>query len=186
MKNILAISAVIFTIGFVSIPVVWSDDDHFREYTDYGRDSSGNTAESYTLYKEECGSCHLAYPSFLLPAISWQKIMLGLDNHFGENAELDSATYQSISQFLNDHSADGTRSRRTQKYIRYLNMDNAPLRITQTPFFRHEHHEIPARMVSANPEVSSFSHCDACHRRAQQGRFNEHDVRIPGFGHWDD
>ena len=49
-----------------------------------------------------------------------------------------------------------------------------------------EHNEIPARFVTANPKVNSFSQCDACHIDAEQGSFNEHDVRIPGYGRWDD
>jgi hypothetical protein len=40
MKNALAISAVIFTIGFVTIPVVWSDDDHYWRGMDEYRNRS--------------------------------------------------------------------------------------------------------------------------------------------------
>ncbi|HPQ24397.1 MAG TPA: cytochrome C, partial [Gammaproteobacteria bacterium] len=40
------------------------------------------------LYLQECGSCHFAYQPGLLPARSWNNLMGGLENHFGENAEL--------------------------------------------------------------------------------------------------
>jgi hypothetical protein len=41
-------------------------------------------------------------------------------------------------------------------------------------------------MVTGNPEVVSFSRCETCHRGAEQGDFDEHGVRIPGYGRWDD
>jgi hypothetical protein len=44
------------------------------------------------LFRAECGSCHLAYPPGLLPAASWQRIMIRLEGHFGDDASLDPAT----------------------------------------------------------------------------------------------
>lgn len=32
----------------------------------------------------------------------------------------------------------------------------------------------------------SFSNCNACHQGAEAGVYNEHRVRIPGVGRWDD
>ena len=63
---------------------------------------------------------------------------------------------------------------------------NPPLRISETDYFRGQHHEIPAKMVVGNPDVGGFSRCEACHRGAEQGDFDEHGVRIPGYGRWDD
>jgi len=40
--------------------------------------------------------------------------------------------------------------------------------------------------VKDNPEVGSFSRCDACHTGAAKGSYDEHGVRIPGFGRWED
>jgi hypothetical protein len=59
-------------------------------------------------------------------------------------------------------------------------------RITETSCFWHEHYEIPARFVQGNKDVGSFSNCQACHRSAETGVYNEHQVAIPGFGRWDD
>ena len=42
----------------------------------------------------------------LLPARSWQKMMQGLDKHFGQNAELDAPTAADIGQFLQATAAD--------------------------------------------------------------------------------
>ena len=62
----------------------------------------------------------------------------------------------------------------------------APLRITELPYFVHEHDEIPARLIADNDKVESLSQCNACHRGAERGQFDEDDVVIPGFGRWDD
>jgi hypothetical protein len=147
--------------------------------------ATGNQTAS-TLYKEECSSCHLAYPVQLLPARSWQKILSNLDRHFGENATLDPATLQTLQQYLQANSADASDSRRARKVLRSLPADETPLRISELPYIRRQHHEIPARYITANPQVKSLSNCAACHQGAEQGTFSEHDVRIPGYGQWDD
>ncbi len=60
-------------------------------------------------------------------------------------------------------------------------------RVLRTPpYFRREHDEIPPRLVRNNEEVGSFSNCQACHRNAETGIYNEHQVVIPGVGRWDD
>ena len=60
------------------------------------------------------------------------------------------------------------------------------MRITETSYFKKEHDEIPPKMVKDNPEVGSFSRCDACHTRAADASFDEDEVRIPGYGRWED
>ncbi len=187
MKSTLAISSIIFTIGILLLPIVWGDNDfRWSELEEYRHKSSGIAAVSKPLYKEECGSCHMAYPPGLLPASSWTKVMSGLEDHFGDNAEIDDETYQSISRFLLANSADQSDYRRSRKFSQSINSNAMLIRISDIPYFKHEHDEIPQRMVSANPEVKSFSQCDACHANAEQGLFSEHEVRIPGYGRWDD
>jgi len=187
MKNTLAITAVIFTLGFVTLPVVYSDSDfRWGKMEEYGQKLTGVAAINNPVYKEECGSCHMAYPPGLLPASSWTKVMSGLEDHFGDNAELDAEALQAINAFLLANSADQSDYRRSRKFIRSIQSGEAPLRISETPYFKKEHDEIPDRMVTGNPKVNSYSHCNACHAKAEQGGFNEHDIRIPGYGRWDD
>lgn len=137
-------------------------------------------------YREECGSCHLAYPAGLLPARSWQKLMGGLNNHFGDNAELSPELTQEITDYLVANSADASSYRRSQQITRSVGAEETPLRITDTAFFRREHRELPAKLVKDNPQVKGFSNCNACHQRAEQGSFSEREIRIPGYGRWDD
>ena len=187
MKSTLAISAVIFTIGFVTLPIVFSDNDfEWREHEEHEYRSDRVAGVNNPQYKEECGSCHMAYPPGLLPAASWSKMMESLDDHFGDNAELDADTYQAINNYLVENSAGTTGYRQSKKFLRKLDAKNPPLRISELSYFRHEHDEIPDRMVKNNPEVLSYSNCNACHARAEQGSFNEHDIKIPGYGRWDD
>ncbi len=134
----------------------------------------------FPQYVEECGSCHIAYPPQLLPAPSWVMILNGLDDHFGENAEVDEATRMSLLQYL----AETSSIMNYRKMFR--NIDNRiPLRITELPYFIRKHDEIPARYVEGNDKVGSFSQCNACHRGAERGNFDEDSVSIPGIGRWD-
>lgn len=129
-------------------------------------------------YQAECGSCHLAYPPGLLPARAWDGLMAGLADHFGDNAELPADSAARILDHLRDNAAGRRFSLQSQQQI--------PLRISETTWFRHEHDEVPKRLVQANPEVRSFSNCQACHPKAESASFNEHRVDIPGYGRWDD
>lgn len=183
MKNTLVITALLFIAGIVTLPLVFSGE---RELGEYRQRSIGVASITNPAYTEECGSCHMAYPPGLLPARSWEKIMTGLEDHFGDNAELGAQVHKNIRDYLLSNSADNSSYRRSRKITSSLSDSEAPLRITDTPYFRHEHDEIPLRMVRDNPKVRSFSNCNACHSRATEGWFNEDGVRIPGVGRWDD
>jgi hypothetical protein len=162
----------------------YESDDHDLDHEyheEYSENYRQGAMKMNTAYTEECGSCHMAYPAMLLPQQSWRKIMAGLEDHFGENAELDDATRAGIEDYLVRESG-----RVAYKKL-FRNLGNAsPLRITALPYFVHEHDEIPARFVAGNEQVKSLSRCNACHRDAERGRFDEDDVVIPGFGRWDD
>lgn len=136
-------------------------------------------------YRQECGGCHFAYQPGLLPAASWQKLMDSLADHFGENAELDADTTVRLRRYLEANAADRVYAGRSRSISNSLH-GAAPLRITETPYFRRRHAEIPPRAVRDNPKVGSFSRCAACHTRAGDGIYNEHTVRIPGWGGRDD
>lgn len=140
---------------------------------------------AYGLYQQECGNCHLAYPPAMLPADAWQGVVDTLADHFGDNAELDAATATEIGAFLERHSAgkgSGKYSVRTNR----ATQGRTPRRITETDYFVGQHHEIPRKMVADNPDIQRFSRCEACHANAADGLFDEHAVRIPGHGRWDD
>lgn len=136
-------------------------------------------------YQAECGACHMAYPPGLLPARSWEAVMNGLDDHFGDNAELMPPLRKELLQYMVDNAADQAPTRRSRAFAGSIAEDAAPLRISETPYFRHEHDELSPRMVSGNDQVRSFSNCTACHRSADKGVFDEHEIVVPGYGRVD-
>lgn len=184
MKSTLAITAVIFTLLIVSMPLVFSDND--EEWGESEHSTKQFTNTKHPVYEEECGSCHMAYPAGLLPSRSWDKLMAGLEDHFGDNAELLPETHKVIRDYLAAHSADHQSSRLSRKFLYSVDTNSSPLRITETAYFKRKHDEIPARMVTGNSKVNSFSNCNSCHMNAVKGVFSEDDVRIPGYGRWDD
>lgn len=52
------------------------------------------------MWRDECGSCQVAYHPTLLLARSWKALMDRQDDHFGENLGFDTATLAGILDFL--------------------------------------------------------------------------------------
>jgi hypothetical protein len=164
-------------------------DDHkhgfFSRLFD-GAKSPGVAPVKNPQYLEECGSCHFPYQPGLLPARSWRKVMSGLENHFGENAELLPDDTKNITDYLLENAADHANYKRSKRIMDSLRANDAPLRISKTPYFIHKHNELSHAMVQDNPEVVSLSRCGACHTKAETGSFRESEIQIPGFGAWED
>jgi hypothetical protein len=117
-------------------------------------------------YRQECASCHVAYPPALLPAPSWQRLMDHLPQHFGTDASLDPDTVQRLSTWLQTHAAMGRAPEPPQD------------RITRSAWFVRRHDEVPAAAWQ-RPAVKRPANCAACHPGADQGDFDEHRIRIP-------
>jgi len=178
-----AILTILFVTSLIFISrVSFSDEDEYR----FWQKKPGVKQVTNALYQEECGSCHFAYQPGLLPSGSWRKIMMSLDNHFNDNAELDKTDTQLILRYLTKNSADKSSFRRSRKIMKSLRDGQLPIRITKIPYFVHEHDEIPSRLVKNNAKVASLSHCNTCHQTANSGSFSERDIVIPGYGRWDD
>jgi mono/diheme cytochrome c family protein len=121
---------------------------------------------------KECAACHMAYPPQMLPARSWQKIMGGLADHFGEDASLAEPERADILSYLTAHAADAPGTAQGPRFLRGLGADATPLRITQMPFWTRAHDEVSASAFAA-PAVKSPANCAACHRTAAKGEFAE-------------
>jgi hypothetical protein len=152
---ITSILATLLTGMIVGLAHADDDDDH-------------RAVAKNKVWQTECGACHVAYPPRMLPAESWRAVMSGLDKHFGSDASLDKATAREIGDFL-EKNAGRSRRDSTGKPL---------LRITETRWFIHEHDEISDRTWK-NPKVKSPANCTACHPGAENGNFNEHNIRIP-------
>lgn len=120
-------------------------------------------------YRTECGACHVAYPSALLPATAWRAQMASLSRHYGVDASVDAAAAKKIGAFL-DGNAGRDRG--------FLVSEKEPPRITTTDWFLREHREA-ANAIRTSATVKSAANCGACHPGADRGQFDGHAVRVP-------
>jgi hypothetical protein len=122
---------------------------------------------------KECGACHMVFQPIFLPARSWQKMMAGLKDHFGENAELDEATAKGIEEYLTANAGD--RGYFRGHALRGLAGADVPLRISETPWFMRKHEKrgriSPAALQRA--KAKSKSDCIACHKDANKGDYED-------------
>lgn len=166
--------AVVLAVGLVQ-----ASEDERGEY----REKSHSSHVVDASYVEECSACHIAYPAHMLPQRSWEKMMANLDDHFNENAELDAALNKHIKDYLVANAGDARYG--SSKLLRSLASNETPLRITELPYFKKEHNEMPSRILQ-DERIGSLSNCDTCHQKAAQGSFRERDINIPGYGRWED
>lgn len=133
--------------------------------------ADGGRAMPHTVppaYVQECASCHTAYPPSLLPARSWQRLMAGLERHYGVDASLDAATARQLGDWLQAHA--GTYKRVAE--------EPSEDRITRAAWFERKHRKIePA--VWGLPSVKTAANCAACHAGADRGHFHDNDLRTP-------
>jgi len=119
-------------------------------------------------YMEECASCHTAYAPRFLNKTNWQNITTDLSHHFGTDATIDDKSLAEIAKWLETNAATKGKSAELSK-------DN---RITSKRWFLHEHDEVSASTWK-RASIKGPSNCIACHSKANEGNFNEHDIRIP-------
>ncbi|MEY4726640.1 MAG: hypothetical protein RLZ36_1267 [Pseudomonadota bacterium] len=139
---------------FLSITTAWADS--YKDPT------------PTAVYIQECGSCHLAFPPNLLPKTSWQRLMNGLDTHYGSDASLDAAVQKQIDVWLQNYGGQSKRAREEPPQDR----------ITRSGWFARKHRELSAATFQ-RASIKSPTNCTACHRDATRGDFEESRVRIP-------
>ena len=158
-----------------------NDNNHNRR--ERNRESSEHDGNremnpvSNTIYKETCGACHFSYQPELLPAGSWEKICVGLDNHFDEAIELEPESKKVIIEYLKTNAADRSSVEKSVKIMRSLG-NQTPLRITEIPYFQRKHHEIKAEVLERE-SIGSLSNCPACHQTAESGDYDDDHAVIP-------
>ena len=108
--------------------------------------------------RKECGECHMAFQPGLLPAGSWTRIMDGLNDHFGESAALAPDAAADIRAYLTGNAA--------------VQGDGGLLRITEQPWWARKHRRLRPDAWTC-PGVVSKANCEACHRDAAQGLYED-------------
>jgi hypothetical protein len=132
------------------------------------------------VYQAECGACHLAYAPDLLPVESWRKIMTDLEDHFGDNAELDDETASHIEGYLEDNGLSRERPSKMSRLLRGLPAD-PPMRITELPAFVNMHYMIPRELEVDELAEGFLSPCADCHKEALLGIYDAERLH-PGYG----
>lgn len=125
-------------------------------------------AQMLPQYRQECSSCHIAYPPELMSKAAWGRVMTNLAQHYGTDASLDPQTIQEITQWLQQYGGSYKRAVNTSKEDR----------LTTTPWFIRKHSEIKPDTYQ-RASIKSPSHCGACHTSVSRGDFEENFVRIP-------
>ena len=180
------------TLAMGTAHLAFADDDDDDEEDEREESSLFESRQALApavnaTYSQECGSCHMAYPPGLLPPQAWAQIMTpeALANHYGDDASLSEELRTEISTFLGANAANVALQMAPSGASNAGAAASLP-RITESVDFKREHDEIPARLVTGNPEVKSFSQCNACHRKAAEGNYDERWIDIPGHGPWKD
>jgi hypothetical protein len=167
----------------------WDDEDDGergkkrRQYQKRYRNDSEHYGKRYLIpvnnpsYIEECGACHFTYQPELLPSGSWDKILDGLEDHFGEVIELDPDSKKVISEYLKTNAAERSSVKRAIKIMKSLG-NETPLRVTQIPYIQQKHHEVSPEVLERD-SIGSLSNCSACHPTAEKGIYEDDYVVIP-------
>lgn len=152
-----------------------------------GRDfTNPSNLKKDPLYIKECGSCHMAYQPEFLPRRSWKKMMETLKDHFGTDATLEPQNKKTIHAYLMSNAADTKRvGKQFTELAGSIENGDTPLRISDTPYFKEVHREIPAKLIE-HKEVKSIANCNACHQKAEQGDYRKRNIIIPNYGAWKD
>jgi hypothetical protein len=128
-------------------------------------------------YKENCGTCHFSYQPELLPSGSWKKILVQLEDHFGQSFELDPEAQKAVLGYLEANAAERSTSKRAAKIMKSVG-NSTPMRITEVPYIKGKHRKVSATVLN-RPSIGSLSNCTACHRRAEEGNYDDDYVIIP-------
>ncbi|OGU16839.1 MAG: hypothetical protein A2076_00310 [Geobacteraceae bacterium GWC2_53_11] len=131
-----------------------------------------------SVYKKECGACHMAFAPNMLPEKSWKMMMADLQDHFGDDATIDDASKLEIEEFLVKNAAEHSLEEASVKFIRSIDPAHPPLRITDIPYWK-EKHKLIDESTYRHGTIKSKINCVACHKWSEYGSFEDSDIRIP-------
>ncbi|MDX8381397.1 MAG: hypothetical protein R8M14_04725 [Ghiorsea sp.] len=177
---LLMVGVVLFGV-LAATRTIWQDPAKMTYLYDYIPKTNILPEEKSLAYEQSCAGCHMLYAPSTLPARSWKKLMSGLNNHFGDEAEVEPKVNQEVSAYLQANAADKVENGYAQPMLNLLKDDDTPLRISGTRFFRLTHDLLRPEMVEGNPDVKTMARCEVCHAEAKEGRFNRFAVRIPNY-----
>lgn len=168
---------------FVGVALASVAEDHERHrrgrHREHSREQMENAvpAVDNPTYQDVCGACHFPLPPGLLPARSWQRLLAGTENHFGQQLGLEAGQLAQLDAYLTEHAAERTASELAQDILRSVG-SSTPLRVTDVPEIRREHRRLD-QSVFERPDVAGRADCPACHRMTEAGIYSDDTVEIP-------
>ncbi len=163
---------VMFSAGWFRGYLTATPDDPYLPF-------KGPSLTRNPIWEEECGGCHLAFHPSLLPRRSWEAMLRSQADHFGEDLFLDEAVISELRKFAAANSAESSPTEAAWKMDRAISPRETPLRITETPYWKRKHGDLP-ETVWRNGTVAGKSDCAACHLDARLGTFEDAAMRLPG------
>jgi hypothetical protein len=107
-------------------------------------------------------------PNLLSDTSGWEEVMDDLQNHFGDNAEVEESARLRIKRYLVDHAADSGRRFGSRTY---------PPRLTATLWFRRTHGEV--KRYFEKTRTGSPANCGTCHPQAERLSYAKKEIRLP-------
>ncbi len=130
-------------------------------------------------FAEECSACHILYHPSLLPAADWDRLMAGLDDHYGEDASLDAGATKRIRDWLVANAAETADTRPAHLFTLPTHADGALGSIAATAAWHNLHDDALESGAFEVKSVRSRANCEACHKDAETGFFSPFNVNIP-------
>jgi len=187
VKEVVAGTPGVYTYGLLGVAMLFfaatSALLYFRGYLIETADQpylpyKGPELADSATWRSECGDCHLAYHPNLLPARSWQRMMDGQADHFGEDLSLAEESIAEIAEFLTANAAEMKQTEAAHEIMRTVAPGDSPLRVTETAYWKHEHEDIED-VYWQSSKVKNEINCDACHLDAKFGTFEDSAMRLP-------
>lgn len=125
-------------------------------------------------WQKECAGCHLDYHPSILPARSWEVLLSGQHEHFGEDLALDDDTLRVLRDYALARPAEKHATPLAWKIDSTTPPASAPLRVTETAYWKRRHAELGA---ADWVRVRKFA-CDGCHLDAKAGTFLPGAIRV--------
>jgi hypothetical protein len=116
----------------------------------------------HAAMQKECGACHMVYAPQMLPQRSWDALMGHLDQHFGENAQLEEPLRVDILAYLLANASDSPESKFRYNLNTGVKADVIPGRITEMAWWRRSHHEVNVTGI-AKTKIKTAGNCGGCH-----------------------
>ncbi|MCP4298403.1 MAG: hypothetical protein GY786_22690 [Proteobacteria bacterium] len=171
IRTSVVVGLIIFSLSVIAIQIQ-PIDPGAREPVPF------DEAQNTKLWSSECGSCHQLFHPSLLPARSWEKMMLQLESHFGDDAYLEEEDQLKVTKFLVSNSAETSDFEAAYKIRNSLAEGATPIAISVTPYWIRKHDDI-APEIYRRSDIKSAANCLACHQDAESGRFEDHFSIIP-------